>query len=383
MDLNILLLAMGSPFRQPSGVLRVWGSNVFGQLGLSEPAERYYFTPQQLGFASNWAEVATSSEAENPSSSAAIQDTGALFTWGGNTSGQLGLGLTPSSDLVRTPTQVGNQSWSKISGGDGFFVAIRSDGTLWSWGNNSFGQLGLGDTTNRNSPNQIGADSNWVAVAVANLGRFVFGIRSNGTLWAWGRNNAGQLGLGSTTDQSSPVQVGTDTNWAKVSCAGYGHTLALKTTGTLWSCGLGNSGQLGLGNTNNYNTFQQIGASADWVDVAAASGGCSFAVRSTGTLWSWGNGLFGGLGLGNENNYSTPQQIGTDTNWEKVFSSGSICATYAIKTNKTLFSWGFNSAGQLGLGNDSSQSSPVQVGVLTSWAKVGPGNGFVIGITYP
>ena len=140
-----------------------------------------------------------------------------LFTWGQNTNGPLGLGNTTN---YSSPKQVGTNGWTKVAGGRFHSVAVRSDGTLWAWGANARCQLGLGNLTNYSSPKQVGALTNWGYFS--NNGYLSIGavnIKTNGTLWVWGGNSAGELGLGNRTNYSSPKQVGLLTTWQKVSMA--------------------------------------------------------------------------------------------------------------------------------------------------------------------
>jgi alpha-tubulin suppressor-like RCC1 family protein len=136
-------------------------------------------------------------------------------------------------------------------------------------------------------------------------------------MWSWGRNNAGQLGQGNTTYRSSPVQIGALTNWSKVSAA-TGFTLAVKTDGTLWSWGQNNAGQLGTNNITYYSSPKQIGSLTTWFNVGAGLNHFSISVKTDGTLWSWGSGSNGQLGLNNLTNYSSPKQVGSLTGWVNV-----------------------------------------------------------------
>jgi hypothetical protein len=246
--------------------------------------------------------------------------------------------------------------------------AIKTDGTLWTWGRNFSGELGLGDRTSRSSPVQVGALTNWSKIAKG-IGGSSAAIKTDGTLWTWGANGWGQLGFGNTTYRSSPVQVGALTNWADVACGGV-HMAAIKTDGTLWAWGRNDSGQLGLGNTTNYSSPMQVGALTNWLQVACG-GFHTVAIKTDGTLWAWGynSGLWAGvLGLGNTNDYSSPKQVGALTTWSKV--SASLNHTLALKTNGTLWAWGVNYSGGLGTGNTTPCSSPIQVGNLTTWISI-------------
>ena len=176
-------------------------------------------------------------------------------------------------------------------------------------------------------------------------------------LYGWGSNNNGQLGLGNTTKYSSPVQVGSLTDWLNISSGGY-HSLAVKTDGTLWSWGYNVQGQLGLGNVTKYSSPKQVGALTNWLKVAGGPY-ISFAIKTDGTLWSWGINGSGQLGLGDRTYRSSPVQVGSLTTWAFVASGDR--GSYAVKNDGTLWSWGNNAAGQLGLNNQTHTNTPTKV----------------------
>ena len=299
-----------------------------------------------------------------------------LFSWGLNVNGQLGLGNTTT---LSSPVQVGAlATWSKLSEGYKSSHAIKTDGTLWSWGFNNAGQGGLGNTTAYSSPKQVGALTTWATVSSGGYSttNHTLAIKTDGTLWSWGSNQGGKLGLGNLTSYSSPKQIGALTTWSKVS-VGENFSLAIKTDGTLWSWGIGNYGKLGLGNTTDYSSPKQVGALTTWATLAAGAENFSVAIKTDGTLWSWGKNNYGTLGLGNTTNYSSPKQVGALTAWATVVAGSDH--TLSIKTDGTLWSWGRNQsfgifAGRLGDGTTTTRSSPVQIGALTTWSKVAAGS---------
>ena len=262
---------------------------------------------------------------------------------------------------------------------------------LWSWGSNYYGKLGLGDTASRSSPVQVGTTSTWSSVEYNRGGTHTLATKTDGTLWAWGENFSGQLGLANTTNRSSPVQVGTLTTWSKVHATGC-HILAIKTDGTLWSWGANVYGQLGHGNFTNLSSPVQVGVLTTWSKISGAGGvylsfynyiqGNSAAITTGGTLWTWGYcGTYGVLGRNNNQPASKPTQVGALTTWSKINLSGGgsqnagaqmvrPCAA-AIKTDGTLWTWGDNNQGTLGRGNVITPiRSPVQVGTATDWTSV-------------
>ena len=241
---------------------------------------------------------------------------------------------------------------------------------MWAWGKNTFGNVGDGTTIDKSSPVQIGALTTWSIINTNEW--FSAAIKTDGTLWTWGRNYKGALGLGDETNRSSPVQVGALTTWSRIEGSREGQFLAIKTDGTLWGWGLNTNGRLGLGNTTYYSSPKQIGALTNWV-YSSIKLSNAVALKSDGTLWVWGQNYKGALGLGDETNRSSPVQVGALTTWSKV-AAGSFQGT-AIKTDGTLWTWGRNYGGKLGLGDADTihRSSPVQVGALTTWTNISGG----------
>ena len=294
-----------------------------------------------------------------------------LWAWGKNDNGQLGLNNTTT---ISSPVQVGALgSWTNVyicSYIGKYFentFARKSDGTLWSWGRNSYGNLGHNDRVSCSSPTQIGSLNTWSS-KFSPGGYGILAVKTNGTLWSWGRNGLGALGLGDTIARSSPVQVGALTTWATVS-----DSAAIKTDGTLWTWGDGASGQSGRGNTTSYSSPVQVGLLTDWSQLFSV-GDSRFAIKTNGTLWSWGFDYQGSLGLNNTIYRSSPVQIGSLNTWASVGStSASIISVIAVQTNGTLWTWGRNYEGQLGQNDQINRSSPTQVGALTTWTSVTAG----------
>ena len=280
-----------------------------------------------------------------------------LWCWGENGNGQLGDGTTNGSDVPVQETTAASD-WAAVTAGYVHTCAIKTTGTLWCWGDNGNGQLGDGNTSDSHVPVQESTASNWAAVAAGY--NYTCAIKTTGTLWCWGDNGNGQLGDGTTNGSDVPVQETTAaSNWAAVA-AGYNSTCAIKTTGTLWCWGNNGNGQLGNGTTNGSDVpVQETTAASDWAAVAAGNVH-TCAVKTTGTLWCWGYDGDGQLGNGTTNGSDVPvQETAAASDWAAV-SSG-YAHTCAIKTTGAVWCWGYNGDGQLGDGTNNESHVPVQV----------------------
>lgn len=254
-------------------------------------------------------------------------------------------------------------------------VPGRTSPGLYGWGydDTTYYVLGLGDGVKRSSPVQIGSLTNWKNVSTSGIRTMA--VKTDGTLWGWGGDagSRGAFGIPSTVGAtySTPIQLGADTNWKEVK-AGRLTSFGLKNDGTLWAAGLNTSSQLGVGDSTSRSSWTQIGSDNNWRNFDYGEY-CGYAIRNNGTLWAWGtnSATIGELGLGDGNSRSSPTQIGTLNDWKQVSAGFKYGA--AVKNDGTLWSWGLNSAGQLGLGDLVHRSSPVQIGSLTNWKQVSCG----------
>jgi len=303
---------------------------------------------------------------------------GELYAWGYGSGGALGQNNQTSQS---SPTQVPGTNWSspenrhpKATMGYGFKV-VKGDGTLWGVGDNTYGELGLNNRTDYSSPIQIfggsGTDWKFLNNPEQNYGSgTIYGIKTDGTLWACGGNSYGQLVQNDRTHRSSPVQV-PGTTWNNVASAA-GSTGFVKTDGTLWTIGRNVHGNLGINNRTNYSSPVQVPGTT-WRTVYAGAYGIS-AIKTDGTLWSWGYNSYGQLGQNDRNRRSSPTQI-PGTTWEQSASGNNNA--FGLKTDGTLWAWGYNDKGALGVldshdaGNN--YSSPVQV-AGTNWSFISATN---------
>jgi alpha-tubulin suppressor-like RCC1 family protein len=358
---------------QSNGTLWTWGWNGFGQLGTGNTNP--LSSPVQV--TGSWTQVAVGFN-----SVLGIQANGSVWGWGDNTTFALGTGQggfpngTPS--YYTSPILLAG-SWTQLSssGGGGTTVAngyglgIQTNGTLWGWGDNSWGELAqTGVTSPANfSPMQIAGSWNQIAAGGYAWTPFVLATKPNGGgLWSWGTNNFGQLGINSLVNMSSPVQVATG-SWLQISACSC-HWLALRGDYTVWGCGSNNTGEIGQnGAIANFSSPVQV-AAGSWIQISAGYDGplygTTLLIRSDGTLWALGSNTYGELGNGTTNNYSSPVQIAGS--WIQA-STGGGANSYGIRSNGSLWAWGYNSGGMLGVGNTTNYSSPVMIS-SGSWAKV-------------
>lgn len=328
------------------GTLWAWGNNSNGKLGDGTVFDKNI--PTQIGVANNWQSIATGGN-----HSLAIKSDGTLWAWGNNNLGQLGDG---TSNNMALPTQIGlGTNWQKVSAGADHSIAIKTDGTLWAWGNNSWGQLGDGTNIDKNSPSQIGVGSTWQSIATGDV--HTIAIKSNGSMWACGNNYNGQCGDGTNIDKNVLTQIGIATNWQSIS-ASWNNSSAINTNGSLFTWGWNAYGQLGDGTNVDKNIPTQIGIETTWQKVE--TGPFTLAIKTNGSIWASGSNYYGSLGDGTniDKNYFIP--IGMATNWQTI-ANGNHYYSLAIKTDGTLWVWGWNMSGQLGDGSFTDKNTPTYI----------------------
>ena len=355
------------------------GNNGYGRLGLNEGGSSpsaQKSSPTQVGSANNYSESGSMG-----GQSFAVKSDGTLWAWGNSGNGVLGQNQGPGNSRS-SPTQVGTDTtWSKLSRcstpGQSVCLATKTDGTLWSWGYQPYGNLGLdlSSPQRRSSPTQI-PGTTW-SDEFAMCPAHGLGIKTDGTLWAWGARYRGQVGNNESNPGqnaiSAPVQIGSDSNWSKV-VGGTATSGAIKTDGTLWLWVGAEKGALGQNEPANSHRSSPVQVPGTWSNAQVIGSQTSVhAIKTDGTLWAWGSMDGGVLGINKnatptDDARSSPAQVGTDTTWETVSSGGEkgMCS----KTDGTWWVWGVNENGQLGLNqpNNIKLSSPTQM--PGSWGSI-------------
>lgn len=383
------------------GQLFTCGDNSYGGLAINNRQTRS--TPVQE-FTTNAEWVYCSAGGYN--GGYAIKSDGSLWAWGDNSEANIGDntndGGTTGQNSRSTPRQIslasvgGSTGWKQVDGSFGV-IALRSDGSLWRWG-----YVFTGDNTGvvrRSTPRQIsiadpGGLYGWKYVAIGNSPSHA-AIRTDGTLWMWGANSYGQLGDNTTgAERSTPRQISAGatriTGWKEVDC-GYHHTAAIREDGTLWCWGRNHVRQLGNNDSvNRITPIQEFTSSTNWKHVSCGRYN-TLAIKEDGSLWGWGYNGFGQLGVNDTTDRPTPTPVWNNTkDWQSV-SSGDY-ATGAIKTNGELWVWGSNNNpansgnagnGILGTNDRVQRNTPVQTAMGgTNWKQVSFGWGNMVAIKY-
>ena len=348
---------------KPDGTVWAWGRNINGQLGDGTTIHRN-LPVQVIGLSGVVAISAGSYHA------VAVKSDGTVWTWGTNS--VMNGPTTQSNSPVQVPVLSGVVSVAAAGGAMGFSytIALKSDGTVWGWGDNWSGQLGDGTSMiPRVTPVQVMVSpgipmGGVVAIAAGSAGHSM-ALKSDGTVWAWGNNGFGQLGDGtSNTTRLPPAQVMVATGIPMVGVlaivAGQTHSMALRSDGTVWAWGYNAWGQLGDGTTVQRNMPVQVSSLSGVVSIAAGMGsGHSLAVKSNGTVWAWGTNSWGELGDGTTTQRNAPMQVSGLSGVVSVTGGGG--SSLALKADNAMVAWGYNGDGQLGDGTTVNKLVPTLI----------------------
>lgn len=325
-------------------------------MSLARPAAAAWLLA--LALAAGSAHALAPSVSAGGTHSLAIRADGSLRAWGDDSAGALGTGRSLQTLLPLAVNGISNVT--QVACGDFHTVALRSDGTVWAWGRNDHGELGDGTTHGRSTPAPVAGLSGVIAIAAGSV--HTVALKSDGTVWTWGANYVGQLGDGSD-GRSTPAQVGALANVRAIS-AGYEHTVALVADGTVWAWGKNDDGQLGNGTVSpRYSgvatPVQVVGLSG--IAQVAAGGTHTLARTSDGAVWAWGDNSGGNLGNGTTTSSTVPVAVPA-LGPVAFIAAGSY--SLAIKADGSAWAWGANGYGQLGDGTYVDRLAPVPLTAL-------------------
>jgi alpha-tubulin suppressor-like RCC1 family protein len=300
----------------------------------------------------------------------ALETNGMLWAWGYNGYGQLGDGTTVNQSFPELVSGISNV-WA-VAGGQYHTVAADTNGTVWTWGLNNQGQLGDGTSAERHVPMALSGVGNVVAVAAGQS--HTLAVRSNGTVWTWGYNNYGQLGIGFSGGTTNwPVQAVGLTQVIGVA-AGASHSVALRSDETVWTWGYNGNGQ--LGRIGNQTVPKQVNGLSNVVAIAAGQYH-TVALCADGTVWTWGNNGYGQLGRSGNN--ALPGQVSGLSN--VVAIAAGQYHTLAVTATGQVYAWGRNDNGQLGLGASGGyQTTPQLVSSLSGVSAISAGGQYSLAV---
>lgn len=339
------------------GAVWTWGDNRFNQLG--DGTTTLKKVPQQITVQEG--KKAIYAEANEYCSMVILED-GTLWGWGSNNDHQL---ATPMGGLYSTPRQIvigdGTKKVVSVAVGGRHAAALLEDGSLWTWGNNEYGQLGTGAVTNDvYTPTKITIEEGKKVLKVDGGYNYTAALLEDGTVWAWGDNLYGALGNGTTIDKYSPQKITIEEGKKAVDIStGYYHMAAILEDGSLWTWGRNTSGQLGDGTEKNKLQPQKISIDNDKKVASVTAGNFMTAViLEDGIPWTWGTGC---LGDGTSNNNPSPQKItvGLDQKLGSIVSGDSHFLS--VSESGMLWAWGDNGWYAVGIEDDSKVLSPVSV----------------------
>ena len=337
----------------------VWscGGNTWGQLGLNNTNNKHTFTKVTTNINNDVKQIAC-----GIGHTFILKNDGSVWSCGYNEYGQLGLGDTTTYKTFTQVTTNINSDVKHIVCGSNYTFILKNDGSVWSCGNNAYGQLGLNDTDNRTVFTQITTNINndVKQIACSSISIHTFILKNDGSIWSCGINEEGQLGLGTsdTNAHSTFTQVTTNINndVKQVACGEY-HTFILKNDGSVWSCGNNEDGQLGLGNTTKRKSFTQVTTNIN-NDVKQIVCGShhTFILKNDGSVWGCGSNYHGELGLDDTTDRTSFTQVTTNINNDvkQIVCGGEY--TFILKNDGSVYSCGYNGVGQLGLNNTTSKS---------------------------
>jgi alpha-tubulin suppressor-like RCC1 family protein len=340
------------------GTAWCWGLNTSGQIGTGT-SDPVFLRPAQAGSGSDWKQLAAGA-----AFTCGLDGAQQISCWGTGSLGQIGDGTTVAKSSP-TPIAGGFSDWIALEAGTTHACAIRAGGAVYCWGSNTRGQIGDGTTTNQSQPTPVGAGP-WLSVSAGS--EHTCAVGADHTLWCWGLDTSRQLGDGKTTNSSVPVQEKTlGVDWASVS-AGNAYTCGVKLDGSRWCWGSNTLGQGGDGTTTAILQPKAGDPATDWARVDAGDF-AACGLRTGGALWCWGDGSAGQTGQpGAEALLPAPAQVGTDTDWTAIASG--LRFGCGLRADGRITCWGAASQAATGLGYSSDRQDPTPVGAATDWERV-------------
>lgn len=304
--------------------------------------------------------------------SVSLDEDGRAWSWGQNSAGQLGNGAY--TDVYKPEEVIGDYNFTQVDAGGYHVLALDKENRLWAWGQNADGQLGVGNEI-PNSPKPILVSETMRFKSIAANERHSLALDTNGKLWAWGRNDSGQLGVGDKVNRLTPTRVKPDYSFTAIAAGTY-HGLAIDTNGDTWAWGANGSGQLGNATFTESVVPVRVSGGVKFTSIEAGAAR-SVALDTTGKAWAWGGNPDGTLGIpaGNKN---IPTALTANKSFKTIkLTYGNV---YALDGNGRLWAWGSNAKGELGTGATGIITTPTLVTPNNTYTAIAPGAYFIVAL---